>query len=190
MRVNRCTQGKRTFAPNAFKSFHWVQAIRRTQCNESVPLGAFTSRVGGNFSSRRGSRRFGCFGPTCSPDPHFAGPPDRILTLVLSTRLCPRQSKFHRTSEMLSCASRPYAPLRSKEMSTAIHSPKARAPFPTALAARAVIKPWVLRAPRRRRHDSLLALPRIAPRLGAHPPNRFGSCRFARHLSPHAALPY
>ena len=62
------------------------------------------------------SARSGAFGPTCSPDPHFAGPPDRILTLVLSTRLCYWGSKFHRTSEMLSVASRPYAPLRFKEV--------------------------------------------------------------------------
>ncbi len=51
-----CTQWKRTLAPNALMSFHWVQAIRRTQCIESVPLGALTSRVGGNlFASRAGS---------------------------------------------------------------------------------------------------------------------------------------
>ena len=62
------------------------------------------------------SARSGAFGPTCSPDPHFVGPPDRILTLVLSTRLCYWGSKFHRTSEMLSFASRPYAPLRFKEV--------------------------------------------------------------------------
>ena len=45
--VAGCTQWKRALAPNAFKSFHWVQAIRRTQCNESIPLGALTSRVVG-----------------------------------------------------------------------------------------------------------------------------------------------
>ena len=56
MDVAGCTQWKRRFAPNALMSFHWVQAIRRTQCNESVPLGAFTSRVGGNlFACRAGS---------------------------------------------------------------------------------------------------------------------------------------
>ena len=38
-------------------------------------------------------------GPTCSPDPHFAGTPDRILTLAHSARLCSRVSKFRRTRE-------------------------------------------------------------------------------------------
>ena len=38
-------------------------------------------------------------GPACSPDPHFAGTPDRILTLAHGARLCSRVSKFRRTRE-------------------------------------------------------------------------------------------
>ena len=58
----------------------------------------------------------------CSPDPSFGGPPDRILTLVLSTRLCSLRSKFHRTTETLSCAT-----LRSR---------------PTVVEMPCVIQPW------------------------------------------------
>ena len=63
-----------------------------------------------------GTDLFSIAGSDIAPDAHFAGPPDRILTLVKSTRLCYWGSKFHRTSEMLSFASRPYAPLRFKEV--------------------------------------------------------------------------
>jgi len=47
----------------------------------------------------------------CSPDPHFAGTPDRFLTLAHSARLCVRVSKIHRTRESALVRHRLSAPL-------------------------------------------------------------------------------